>query len=149
MIYLIYFVIPSIFLAFGAVGKRIVRATHWEWADWFLGVELVLAAMSTGIMHAFDLGIKLSEILKQDNPSIPKEIGSQLITVIIFLVVTIVLFFFVVIAHQEWERVPGTSTPLGQKDWKEKWKLVWLAGICNLIGYALFAAFIFLVKGVA
>lgn len=149
MNYLIYFVIPSSFLVFGAIAKRIIRATHWKWSDWFLGVELVLAAMSTGIMHAFDLGFKLAKMADSANPLVPVSFAKEFISVILFIFATIVLFFFVVISHQKWEPVQETDLPLWSKPKQEKWKLLWLAGTCNLTGYLLFAAFIILIKGVS
>jgi len=149
MNYLAYLIIPSCFLVFGAIAKRIIRASGWKWSDWFIGVEMVLAAMSTGIMHALDIGFKLVKMANSANSAIPPAFAKEFVSVILFIFATILLFFFVVIVHQKWEPVKETEMPFRKKTREEKWKLLWLAGVCNITGYSLFAAYIILIKGVS
>ena len=55
-----------------------------------------------------------------------------------FLVIAFFLLLFVLSTHQDWE--PKTHDERGQ--------LIWLGGVCNLIGILMFGAFVMLVKGI-
>ena len=150
MQYLIYVLIPSIFLLLGGLAKIIVRRQiTWSWSDWYLGIELVIAAMSTGVMHGFDLDSKISRMAQANNMAEVKKGMDDLKNLHWFLAASFVLFFLVVIAHRKHEPTLGTNVPFAGKTSAEKWKIVWLAGICNVVGYALFAAFILGVKGLS
>jgi hypothetical protein len=140
MEYVIYFVIPSLFLFLGAISKRIIRASVSRWDDWFLGVELILTALSTGMMHALDLGFKLKRHGKIRN-------DLDFLNVTLFIIITFVLFLFIVIVHQRWESIPSTALALRAKSKRERGKIFWLAGVSNTIGYMLFTTYIFLIKG--
>jgi len=118
-----------------ALAKKLVRGTAWKQTDFFLGVELSLAALGSAMVYFYDLQ-KL-----QSGPPAAKagiEVADKIGTTATFLVVCFFLLLWVLSNHQDWE--PRTANPKGQ--------LLMLGGVSNLVGVALFAGFVLLVKGV-
>jgi len=130
--YLVALGIPLILLLCGAIARKLVRGNGWMKSDFFLGVELALAALGSAMVYYYDLQ-KLGAAARGD-PAVADKIGATTS----FLAIAFFLLLWVLSTHQDWHA--RTQNPRGQ--------LIWLGFISNFIGIALFAAFVMLVKGV-
>jgi hypothetical protein len=130
--YLIAVGIPLILIFCGALAKKLVRGSAWQRTDFFLGVELSLAAMASAFVYVFDLA-KLTVQHTGASTSIPQQIAATAS----FLALCFFLLLWVLSTHQDWEK--RSQNPRGQ--------FVWLALIANLIGAGLLATFVLFVKG--
>lgn len=131
--YLIAVGIPLILLLCGAIAKKLVRGGGWKYSDFFLGVELALAALGSAMVYFYDLQ-KLG--VTQASPPVP--VADKIGATATFLAIAFFLLLWVLSTHQDWEG--RTQNPRGQ--------IVWLGLISNGVGIALFASFVMLVKGV-
>jgi len=131
--YLIALGIPLILLLCGALAKKLVRGGGWKYSDFFLGVELTLAALGSAMVYFYDLQ-KLGAVTTSSGISVSNKIAATAS----FLAITFFLLLWVLSTHQDW--VGRTQNRRG--------RIVWLGVICNGVGIALFAAFVMLVKGV-
>ncbi len=130
--YLIALGIPVVLIASGAFAKKLVRGSSWQRSDFFLGVELALAAMASALVYVFDLA-KLSTAAGSA-AAVPQKIAATAT----FLALCFFLLLWVITTHQDWEK--RSQNPRGQ--------LIWLGLLANLVGASLLAAFVLLVKGV-
>lgn len=130
--YLIAVGIPLILLLCGAIAKKLVRGGGWKYSDFFLGVELALAALGSAMVYFYDLQ-KLGMIPASPPVPVADKIGATAT----FLAIAFFLLLWVLSTHQDWEG--RTQNPRGQ--------IVWLGLISNGVGIALFASFVMLVKG--
>lgn len=122
-----------ILLLSGAVARKLVRGSGWKATDFFLGVELSLAALGAAMVHFFDLQKMTSSHQIQ-----AQELGDKITSTASFLAIAFFLLLWVLSTHQDWEaRVQN-----------EKGQLIWLGGVSNLIGVILFGTFVMLVKGI-
>ena len=117
----------------GAVAKKLVRGSGWRRTDFFLGVELSLAAMALALVYMLDLS-RLTLLPSTSITSVSQKIAATAL----FLALSFFLLLWVVSTHQDWEK--KSRNPNGQ--------LFWLGIISNLVGTALLIAFITIVKGV-
>jgi hypothetical protein len=131
--YVIALGIPLVLIVCGALAKKLVRGSTWQQSDFFLGVELSLAAMGSALVYVFDLS-KLATSPVTGTAALPQKIAATAS----FTALCFFLLLWILSTHQDWEK--RTQNPRGQ--------LVWLAIICNLIGGGLLAAFVLFVKGV-
>lgn len=131
--YLIAVGIPLILLLCGAIAKKLVRGGGWKYSDFFLGVELALAALGSAMVYFYDLQ-KLGAVQASSPVSVSDKIGATAS----FLAIAFFLLLWILSTHQDWEG--RTQNPQGQ--------IVWLGVISNGVGIALFASFVMLVKGV-
>ena len=131
--YLIAIGIPLILLFCGALAKKLVRGSKWQRSDFFLGVELSLAAMASALVYVFDLA-KLTQSQAVASASIPQKIAATAS----FLALCFFLLLWILSTHQDWEK--RSQNPIGQ--------VVWLGLVVNFIGAGLLAAFVLFVKGV-
>ena len=131
--YMIALGIPAVLIVSGALAKKLVRGSTWQRADFFLGVELALAAMAAALVHVFDLA-KLTGSQVAAVASMPQKVAATAS----FLAICFFLLLWILSTHQDWER--RTQNPQGQ--------LLWLGLLANLVGAALLAAFVLFVKGV-
>ena len=131
--YLVAIGIPIILLLCGALAKKLVRSGGWKRTDFFLGVELALAALGSAMVYFYDLQ-KLPPTPAAAGASVADRIGATAS----FLAITFFLLLWILSTHQDWEA--RTQNPRGQ--------IVWLGVISNLVGVAVFAAFVMLVKGI-
>jgi hypothetical protein len=131
--YLIALGIPILLIFCGALAKKLVRGSSWLRSDFFLGVELSLAAMAAALVYVFDLA-KITSSQTSITASLPQKIAATAS----FLALCFFLLLWVLSTHQDWEK--RSQNPRGQ--------FIWLGIIANLIGAGLLAAFVLLVKGV-
>ena len=97
--YLIALGIPIILIFCGAFAKKLVRGTKWRISDFYLGVELALAAMASSMVYIFDVS-KLP-YSTTDEMSI---INLKLAYNGTFLTICFFLLLFVLTTHQDWEK---------------------------------------------
>lgn len=126
-------VIPLLFIFCGAFAKKLVRGSAWQQSDFFLGVELCLAAVASGLIYGFGLAK-----LPVDQSGMVASLSGKITAIAIFLAICFFILLLVLAIHQDWLKKP--QNPRGQ--------FVWLAIVGNLIGAGLLAAFVIFVTGV-
>jgi hypothetical protein len=134
--------IPFILLLLGAVSRKLVQARAWKREDFFLGVELALAGISSGLIYISELlATKADEsgCLTAACTSFREALDHRVLTDAGYIVVALLGFLVVLATHQDHER--NTGSPRAQ--------LLFLGVFSNVIGAGLLASFILLVKGVA
>ena len=131
--YLIALGIPLVLILSGAFAKKLVRGSAWQASDFFLGVELSLAAMASAMVYVFDLARILGATTLATN-----GINSKIAATASFLALCFFLLLWVLSTHQDWEK--RSQNRMGQ--------IIWLGVIANLIGAGLMAAFVLYVKGI-
>lgn len=129
--YLVALVIPLLLMACSALAKKLVRGTAWQMADFFLGVELALAALGSAMVYFYDL----KKVSPDSNSSL--ELANKITATASFSVICFFLLLLILSNHQDWE--PRSTNPRGQF-----WMLV---VVSNMLGISLLASFILLVKG--
>ena len=123
--------IPLMLICCGAFAKKLVRGPDWERADFYLGVELTLASLTSAFVYVFDL-------VQIANEKPFETVYYKMLATASFLVVCFFLLLIVLTIHQDWTK--RNLNQMGQ--------FVWLVIVANLIGAGLLAAFVLLVKGV-
>lgn len=131
--YVIAIGIPLLLILCGAFAKKLVRGSTWQRSDFFLGVELSLAAMASAMVYIADL----AGVMRDGNAT-PATLNQRLAATAAFLAVCFFLLLWILSTHQDWEQ--RSENPRGQ--------FWWLVVITNLVGAGLLAAFVLLVKGV-
>jgi uncharacterized PurR-regulated membrane protein YhhQ (DUF165 family) len=132
-LYLAALGIPLVLIFSGGIAKKLVRGSGWQQSDFFLGVELALAAMASALVYALDLARQAVGGSDQAYSAAQKMIVTAFFTAVCFFILLWMLSL-----HQDWER--RSHNPRGQ--------LLWLGLIGNTLGIALIVAFILFVKGV-
>jgi hypothetical protein len=140
------FGVPIILMLCGATGKKLVRKTPWDRRDFLLGPQLALAALSSDLIFA-------TEMLRKDQTPInPAQTPAQIIadatahasshaqelSAVFFGVIALATYFILLGIHQDWEHQDGDS----------KGQIHRLVIFSNALGIFLFAAVVFMVKGV-
>lgn len=128
--YVIAVLIPLILILCSAVAKKLVRGTSWQRSDFFMGVELSLASMASGLVNFLDLTKPALTGATQLSPQKTTETA-------VYVAICFFLLLWVLSTHQDWERRP--QSPTGQ--------VIWLGIFANLVGGGLMMAFIIYVKG--
>ncbi len=113
---------PLLLVLLGVIGKKLVRQTRgWKARDFYLGVELTLAAVSSALLNIFD---SLNPDRKEaDNHRV-------LLSNFVVTVLGMLLFMFVLSLHRDWES--NSQHP--------KKEAFWLLGVSNMIGFGLLVA---------
>jgi hypothetical protein len=133
-----YFVaagVPLLLVLVGAVARKLVRGTAWIRQDFYLGIDLALAALSAGLIYLYDV-LQLMKSGTAGPGSLPPEL--QLLRAASFIALSILILLVVMAFHQDHERKP--RRPLKQ--------FLLLGIVSNFVSGGLLAVFIFLVKGV-
>lgn len=130
--YVIAVVVPLALIMCGALAKKLVRGSAWSRKDFFLGVELALAAMTAGLINFLDLSKAAAEAKTQIAPNDVMANG-------VFVAICFFILLWILATHQDW----------GEQDSKVTKQVVWLGFVCNAVGAGLVIGFILLVKGIA
>lgn len=121
------FGVPLVFILVGAIGRKLIRGTKWEQSDFYFGPQLCLSTFSADALF-------LGELFRL--PGQPAN--GQAVSGLLLLVVVFGIYMWLLSVHQDWQgREPRSKT-----------QLFWLVILSNLLGTGLFAAFVFLVKGI-
>jgi hypothetical protein len=127
--YLIALIVPLALLFCGAFAKKLVRGTGWERKDFYLGVELTLAAMSSGMLYFFEL-VQPGPSGTSNTPSPEKITVTALFVIVCFFLLLLVLSM-----HQDWEKSTDIKRQIGT-----------LGVFSNGLGVGLVCSFALLVK---
>jgi hypothetical protein len=122
--YVAAFCVPLGVLVIGVLSKKIMRGRGWQRDDFYLGVELALAALAGDLTYLIDVW--------------SGQQSSHTIAPPIYLVVILVFLFVLIAQHQDWAKQ--------SKSWQQ---IVYLCFVSNVVGGALLVGFIALVKGVS
>ena len=76
-----------------------MRGSGWRSSDFFLGVELSLAALASALMYIFDLA-KFTLSGTNEASQLPQKI----VATASFLVLSFFLLLWVISTHQDWEQ---------------------------------------------
>lgn len=119
--------VPLLLALLGVIGKKLVRQTRgWKARDFYLGVELTLAAVSSALLNIFDL-------LNPDRKGTDNH--RVLLSNFVVTVLGMLLFMFVLSLHRDWE----------SNNQHPKKEAFWLLGVSNAIGFGLLVAGIILI----
>lgn len=97
--YITAVVVPLILILCSAVAKKLVRGSAWQRSDFFLGVELSLAAMAAGLVHFLDLSKPAMANAAQLSPQKTTETAA-------FVAICFFLLLWILSTHQDWEKRP-------------------------------------------
>jgi hypothetical protein len=135
-----YFValgIPTLFIAAGGMGKKLVRGKKgWQRNDWYLGTELILGSLSASLVQIFDL---IKKVPQAPKTAWPPELPIQIAASSGFIAVSFFCFIWVLSTHQDWHDA---------SDKDKRMQIWWLGIFCNTIGAILMIAFILAIKGI-
>lgn len=139
-----YFVavgVPFMFLLLGAICRKLVRGSAWKREDFYLGIDLSLTGISSGLIYIFEL---LSTKAAQDGcltlPCIAfrESVDLRLVADAVYIAFALAWLMLTLTIHQDQEK--NTSAP--------KRQLICLGLLSNLVGAAVLGVFILYVKGV-
>jgi hypothetical protein len=117
------FAIPVVLILVTAVTRKIVRGkSPFQWADWYLGLDLTLAAFSSAAVNILELNARGRENLAW------------------YLVLAFIVFILQIAIHQEWVDPPRVShAPLVSR----RKQAILLGLLANTIGVSLLGFFIY------
>jgi hypothetical protein len=124
--------IPVFFFAFAGMAKSLVK-NQWVWSNFYLGIDISLAALANGIVNIVD-GVHQSEKVLTPN----LQLGSQMYYTSICIVAAVGALFGTMGLHQRFD-VPCDEP--GNRRWKRG---ILLGVVSNLFGVAVLAMFIFM-----
>jgi hypothetical protein len=133
-----YFVavgVPLLLILMGAIARKLVRGTRWVRQDFYLGIDLALAALSSGLIYLYEI----VQLMRQGPPP-PGSPGYEhaLLAATGFIIVSLVALMLMLGLHQDEER--AGLKPIRQ--------FLSLGVLGNAASGGLLAMFILLVKGV-
>jgi hypothetical protein len=139
--YFVAVAIPFLLILLGAIARKLIRSTAWIRDDFYLGVDLSIAAISSALIF-------ISELLTTKGAAIGcatdackavlSTADERLLRDASFLAVALIFFLLVLALHQDEVRNTGNR----------RRQLLKLGVLSNVIGVALLSGFILLVKGV-
>ena len=133
--------IPFLLILLGAISRKLIRSSAWEREDFFLGVDLSIAGISSGLIFISELVSKKAESIGCTTAACRSFIASvdlKLLHDAGFLVAALIAFLIVLAIHQDGLRNTGN----GRRQWLA------LGVAANLIGVLMLTWFILGVKGV-
>lgn len=122
--YCTVFLIPIALILVSAVTKKIVRGSGWRWEDFYLGMDLTLAAFSAAAVNVLDFQGRA-------NPPVGTNIGANAAW---YIAVCFFLYIVQTAFHQDWQR----PEKIGKK------QILMLGLASNIIGIGLLGFFIIL-----
>jgi hypothetical protein len=133
--------IPVVFLICGGLCKSvIVRSLELE--HFYLGLECALAAVSSAMIHVYDLCRKVPQ-----SAAVPREILTQFQICAGFVVISLCLILVLLSVHQKFSPLPITAKTDAKLPQTPEWRrFVFLGIFSNLVGLGLMVGFILRVK---
>lgn len=157
LLYLIAILSPILLLFLGAVAKKIVRGPGWRRQDLYLGVELTLAAVSSGLVQIYDL-TKQSMLTQSQAGQAINQITLPIGNVLYltgFLILSFFVFVFSISIQQDLEAKdarraqPSAGAAPNLTSLRDAcFELPAVAVILNVIGLTLMILFVLYIKGV-
>ncbi|MFL5381316.1 MAG: hypothetical protein ACJ8GN_02195 [Longimicrobiaceae bacterium] len=133
--------VPFILLLLGSISRKLVHGHAWKRSDFYLGIDLSLAGISSGLIYISELLTTKASEAGCFTPAciaFREAADHRLLADAGFIVIALIGFLLVLALHQDQER--NTSNPKGQ--------LIFLGILSNLVGAGMLASFILFVKGV-
>lgn len=109
--------VPLVLAAFGVLGKKVVRGPGWKRTDFYIGVELTLAALANGLVSS-------CELLKATTGALPQKMAGYAVASAIVTLLEFFMFLFLLSVHQDWQ----------SNDSDLKLKFIWLGVVSNVLG---------------
>ena len=128
--YIVGLGVPLILAMFGVLGKKIVRGPGWRRTDFYIGVELTLAALANGLVSS-------CELLKLANGGLPRRAGLYAVASAIVTLFGFFMFLILLSIHQDKESDEGDL----------RGKFIWLGLISNVLGLGTLIASTMLIPG--
>jgi hypothetical protein len=122
--------IPVIFFGIAGMAKSLVKSL-WIWSNFYLGIDISLAALANGIVNIVDGAHQAEKIL---TPS--AELESQMYYTSICIIAAVGALFGTMGLHQRFD-VPDDGNPRRKRG-------ILLGIVSNLLGAAVLAMFIFM-----
>jgi hypothetical protein len=132
--YVTAFAVPIVIVGVSGVVKKLVRKQGgFRWDDFYLGMDLTLAAFSAAVVNVLDL-TSLTSPRERQIASIDAW----------YIIVCFVLFVLQLAFHQEWV----SENRAADQTFNKGWQIVWLGFASNVIGIGLLGFFMVLkIKG--
>lgn len=134
MTYVTALLMPLLLMGCSSLLKKLTHPGGFRLGDFFLGIELTLAALSAGLLY---LMVPAADSTRGTAADVAGPAAASPVPGI-FVGVAFVLLLYVTALHQQWEA--AVADPKGQR--------FWLVYVANAIGSGLFVAFILLVQGI-
>jgi hypothetical protein len=139
-----YFVavgVSLILMLLGAISRKLVHSHPWRRSDFYLGMDLALTAISSGLIYISELlSTKASQAGCNTSACVQFRsiVDQRLLADAGYMAIGFVCFLAVLAIHQDQER--NASKPKAQ--------LIYLGVLSNLVGAGMMVSFIIFVKGV-
>jgi hypothetical protein len=128
--------IPLLFLAFTGLARTLVRKAGLL-SNFYLGIEMTLAAIATGITNIV-VGAHVIENPQCSDVPLSWQI---MFNTSIFFTTAVGCLLLILTLHQKFEVLPEEAGN------SRMWRGILLGGVSNVLGTGLFAAFIYLKLG--
>lgn len=115
--YIVGIGVPIVLAMFGVLGKKLVRGPGWKKEDFYIGVELNLAALANGLVSSCDL-------LKIPTGTLPQKMVGYAVASAVVTFFGFFMFLFLLSVHQDWE----------SDDIDLRRKFIWLGIVSNVLG---------------
>lgn len=119
---------PTMLAVAGSLGKKLVRGTDFRRADFFLGPDLTLGALSAGLVNLLDIS---------KDVQYTSNMTANLFFTSGYIAITFFLFIVILSLHQVWEK----------RDNQPRRQILTLGVASNLIGLSLLVLFVWLKLG--
>jgi hypothetical protein len=119
--------VPLIVTGMGILAKKLAGRDDWKRDHFYLGSELTLAALATGLLNFYDL-CKPGKVQED----FQRLVGLNATAILMCFI----LLMFVLSLHQDWE--PRVKE-------RPKLSFFWLICVSNMIGFGLLAAVVILI----
>jgi hypothetical protein len=133
--------IPFLLILLGAIARKLIRSTPWIREDFFLGVDLCIAGISSGLIYIFELITQKTAANGCPTAAcrtLASTADERLLSDAGFLVFALFFFMLILSLHQDQIRDTGSR--------RRQW--IALGVVSNLAGVIVLGAFILMVKGV-
>lgn len=122
--------VPVVFFVFTGMVKSIVKK-DWIWSNFYLGIDIALAALANGIVNILDDAHQMEGMSKL--PAASTDFGNQMFYTSLCILAAVGALFGAMVVHQRYEED------------NQRWKRgIWLGVIGNLLGGAVLGMFIFM-----
>jgi len=122
--------VPLTLAMFGILGKKVVRGRGWKETDFYIGVELTLAALANGLVSS-------CELLKIAAGTLPSGVAVYAVASAVMTFFGFFMFLFLLTIHQDWE----------SNDSDLRGKFLRLGVVSNVLGLGTLIASIVLIPG--
>lgn len=113
--------------------KKLIRGTAFAWEDFFLGIDLTMAALATAFVNVLDL---IEPVADPHSPPVARHVGEIAVW---YIVGCFIAFILLIAFHQDYAR----KRAMGQ-NFSRRGEVFFLGFASNVIGVALLGFFMLL-----